>query len=151
MTAAFFRSLGGRFESKRAPLGIVNRGSEVLALIGSGHFCATYRNEIRNFIPESLPDGPWTNEWEREFLDLPIQAGGYMRLATSEGYVYHMGNSFEPWMSEELRKIPHFVEKKLAKGLTTTEGFFHKLPLRSIISRILLSSSFRKIILRLHR
>jgi len=74
-----------------------------------------------------------------------------MRLATSEGYVYHMGNSFEPWMSEELRKIPHFVEKKLAKGLTTTEGFFHKLPLRSIISRILLSSSFRKIILRLHR
>ena len=68
-----------------------------IACIGSGHFCATYNRRVVNHIPMKYSSSDINNA-EREYLDLPVEDGGFLRLSTARGYVYHMGNVAEEWM-----------------------------------------------------
>jgi hypothetical protein len=68
------------------------------ACMGAGHFCATYNRNMVSYIP-TRSSGSNINNAEHDFLDAPVEQGGFLRLSTVTGYVYHMGNVPEAWMS----------------------------------------------------
>lgn len=79
-----------------------NKNTE--ACVGSGHFVNTYRATIFNPSVGSYSNYALGGDSETYFIDEPaFKAGGY-RLATTHGFAYHMGNTLEPWMQEELPK-----------------------------------------------
>lgn len=82
-------------EIEKHPVAIEIRGYK--AVIGAGHFCSTFNKNVIKYIPNKS-SGIHFKGAEEKFLDKPVQDGGFLRLATNEGWVFHMGNSFESWM-----------------------------------------------------
>lgn len=78
-----------------------NLGLEINAdlkvLVGSGHFVATYKKdmfkEITTYLNYKLGG---TSEG---YLDKAPLKKGYWRLTSYDNYAYHMGNTYEDWMS----------------------------------------------------
>ncbi|WP_347068319.1 glycosyltransferase family A protein [Flavobacterium sp. WV_118_3] len=75
------------------------------AVIGAGHYLATYRSEIfKNRLPKHTKYRLGGTS-ERDILDIPVVKSGYYRLATEDNFAYHLGNVTEPWMEEILQTI----------------------------------------------
>lgn len=66
------------------------------ALVGAGHFTATYSKELFNEIPTffnfKMGGG------SEGFLDQITSKKGMWRLTTTNNFTFHMGNAFESWM-----------------------------------------------------
>lgn len=75
-----------------SPIGIKYKG--ITAVIGAGHFCATYHRDVIHEIPFKSSGSVFKGA-ESQFFDAPVEKAGLMRLSTSIGYVYHMGNTFD--------------------------------------------------------
>ena len=76
------------------------------AVVGAGHFVATYRSEI--FKNENLKVTTHKmGEALAEFLDYRTVKKGLWRLSTEKNYAYHMGNIVEPWMRDKISKLTH--------------------------------------------
>jgi Glycosyl transferase family 2 len=84
-------------------LTITNNGIE--ALVGGGHFVATYRAEIFYTFSKSYSNFKLGGESERELLDKPVPFKSYWRLSTADNYVYHMGNTLEEWMAKQVADL----------------------------------------------
>lgn len=130
------------------PLGISYNGVE--AIIGAGHFCATYNRVILNNIP-SQSSGVEFAGAEVLFLDKPVEETGMLRLATSKGWVYHMGNVAESWMYEvsasNKRDILHDNSKQLDKYSFNNKGLGYKPKIiNKIIHSILNSTKFKNLV-----
>ncbi len=68
--------------------------NEIVAVVGAGHFVATYRREIFNSdLP--FPDWKFKNGFEDLYLDEPADKLGWYRLSTSNSFAYHVGNRFD--------------------------------------------------------
>lgn len=72
--------------------------ADLMVLVGSGHFVATYKRNIfdtiSNFNPYKM------GSYSEDCLDsLPLQ-NDYWRVTTHDNYAYHIGNSIESWMLE---------------------------------------------------
>jgi len=80
---------------------------KVKAVIGAGHFVATYRNDIFNNFKEKTSKYSLGGESERVLLDKPVIDNGYWRLSTEDNYTYHMGNIEEEWMSGILKSLKY--------------------------------------------
>jgi hypothetical protein len=74
----------------------------VKAVIGAGHFVATYRADIFNNLKEKTSNYSLGGESEKLILDKPVVDKGYWRLSTQDNFTYHMGNIMEDWMLETL-------------------------------------------------
>ena len=69
-------------------------GKEVKAVVGAGHFVATYRAAI--FKGEtSFPEIKFKNGYEDQFIDVLADKKGYYRLSTTETFAYHIGNNLD--------------------------------------------------------
>lgn len=79
--------------------------NNVSAVIGAGHFVATYRGDCFDGIKKRFSDYRLGGNSEQILLDKPAEDKGYWRLATAGNYAYHMGNVFEDWMIETFSKI----------------------------------------------
>ncbi|MDC7995709.1 glycosyltransferase [Altibacter sp. HG106] len=75
------------------------------AVLGSGHFVATYRGEIFYELQKSYSHLKLGADSVRTFLDAPVANRSMWRLATAQNYTYHMGNTAESWMAETQRTI----------------------------------------------
>ena len=73
------------------------------AIVGSGHFVATYKKEIFNEILTYSSFKMGANS-ERYLDEAPLKKDLW-RLTTNKNYAYHLGNIFENWMDEECIKI----------------------------------------------
>lgn len=73
------------------------------ALVGSGHFVATYKTEIFNEmrIYQSAKMG---GEALAYIDTLPLKKG-FWRLTTQDNFAYHMGNVVEDWMKIEVGNL----------------------------------------------
>ncbi|NJW53659.1 glycosyltransferase family A protein [Salinimicrobium oceani] len=81
---------------------------QVPAIIGAGHFVATYRREI--FKAENpFPDWKFKNGFENIYFDEPADRLGWYRLSTAEHYAYHIGNKID----EIVKNHKYEEEKKL--------------------------------------
>ncbi|KAF2081182.1 glycosyltransferase family A protein [Flavobacterium sharifuzzamanii] len=72
----------------------------IRAIIGAGHFVATYRGQIFEHLKTKYTSYSLGGDSETYILDQPVEEKGYWRLTTEANYTYHMGNVFEEWMND---------------------------------------------------
>ncbi len=120
------------------------------AVVGAGHFLATYRQEI---FEKGLPR--YTRyrlggTSERDILDIPVVKSGYYRLATEDNFAYHLGNITEPWMGDVLEQLKNTpvaeVKQPDLKIIKATEiGYLIKIRLfaRIVFHKSILPLFFR--------
>lgn len=83
----------------------VVENNNVQAIIGSGHQVLTIDRSIL-FTTTPL-DPSYTlvgNNSELNYVDIPIEKSGKLRLSTYNNYAFHMGNEVENWMLVESEK-----------------------------------------------
>lgn len=68
-----------------------------IAVLGAGHFIATYRNSVFKLSSE-FPEMKFLNGFEDLFLDEPADRYGWYRLSTSKSYAYHIGNRIDDFV-----------------------------------------------------
>lgn len=77
----------------------------IKAVIGAGHFVATYKSVIFSQSLQRNTEYILGGESEEVLLDQAVVKKGYWRLSTEDNFAYHMGNEEEPWMSETLKTL----------------------------------------------
>jgi hypothetical protein len=95
---------------------------ELNALVGSGHFVATYKKHIFENISTYIGYKMGGNS--EKYLDtLPLKKD-YWRLTTYDNYAYHMGNVLEEWMhvtelgsNSQINPVDHNKRKETSKFL----------------------------------
>jgi hypothetical protein len=83
---------------------VVSNG-EAEAVVGCGHFVATFRKEVFNTGPNQVCEFRVQGGSEEAYLDDPNDLSGHLRLATLGNFAYHMGNTPKDWMKIRLEKI----------------------------------------------
>jgi len=84
-------------KEKKWPV-VENNG--INAIVGSAHQVLTIDRDI---LFTTSPTNPSLilvgGESEHNYVDIPIDKAGKLRLATYNNYAYHIGNTLEPWMN----------------------------------------------------
>jgi hypothetical protein len=100
---------------------------DVKAVIGAGHFMATYRGAVFDDLKQRNSLYILGGNSEGDILDKPVVENGYWRLSTENNYTYHMGNFGEPWMEECLDNIKDQSDAAIAqpnlKGIHNSKVF----------------------------
>lgn len=78
---------------------------KVQAVVGAGHFVATYRGNIFSDLGVTATTYSLGGTSEANILDVPVIRKGYWRLSTDDNYTYHLGNVIEPWMQEAFNAL----------------------------------------------
>ncbi|MFD0864108.1 glycosyltransferase family A protein [Sungkyunkwania multivorans] len=84
-------------------LTVANKRSK--AVIGCGHFVATFRAEVFEHAPTENCHVKIVGGSENNYLDIPNDKGGFLRLSTLKNYAYHLGNSEEDWMLKKYDEV----------------------------------------------
>lgn len=148
---AFARSVGNNNFYKSVHLNkiLTVKNKENYAVIGSGHYIATYRSDIIYNNKSNSYKYFLGGNTVQEYLDVPVIRKGYWRLSTQDNYSYHLGNVYEDWMDKVFNEILQ-EEKKystfdLAKeknqtylGYYIKNVFFKKILLRKPIKNFFL-------------
>ncbi|RLJ64376.1 glycosyl transferase family 2 [Lacinutrix venerupis] len=80
---------------------------DVVAIIGSGHFVATYKSEI--FKNEnSFPEIKFINGYEDKFIDILADKNNMYRLSTAKAYAYHIGNQLDNNIDKLIKRSLEF-------------------------------------------
>lgn len=99
---------------------------KVSAVVGAGHFVATYRGDIFSDLGVTATPFSLGGTSEAKILDLPVIRKGYWRLSTDDNYTYHLGNVQETWMQETcnaLKKQDMVIDFALHKPLKQPSNF----------------------------
>ncbi len=83
---------------------VVSNG-EHEAVVGCGHFVATFRKQVFESAPTKVCEFRVQGNSEVDYLDDPNDISGFLRLATLGNFAYHLGNSPQPWMEDRLQDI----------------------------------------------
>lgn len=101
----FFQSIwgDGGYNPVHLKWNLTIENNKDIAVVGSGHFVATYRkaifNETKTYFGYKMGV-----DTELYLDEIPLKKGLW-RLTTNDNYAYHMGNAFEDWMQATLDKI----------------------------------------------
>ena len=109
----FLKSIGRPFDMPDTDLRyytITSRDKK--AVIGCGHFFATIRASVFENSPNYPSKFKIVGGSESKYIDSPNDKSGYLKLATLDNYGYHLGNTFEEWMQDELEKIQSIAHPK---------------------------------------
>lgn len=101
----FYKSIGWKDDYNKAYLRFqltISDHSNFKAVLGSGHFVATYKNEVLEQNLEIKIDEYISTKFDRLLFDLPVATKGGWRLTTEDNFAYHMGNVYEDWMQKAL-------------------------------------------------
>ena len=128
-------------------LTISNKKSE--AVIGSGHFIATLKAEVFRHAPLAICEAKIVGGSENNYIDIPNDEGGFLRLSTKGNYAYHLGNKAEDWMQETLNKNSLTFKKatltSLPKAVSIPKyGYFIGIVLRKIFLNKLKKSYLKR-------
>lgn len=114
---------------------VVRSPSNINAVVGSGHFIATYKKSALQHLPNETSKTKMGSELS-SFLDCPVVKVGGWRLTTEDNYAYHMGNVYEPWMDGIISKLEQDVMKE-----------YHPSELKSTwLSHLMKNQLFRKLL-----
>lgn len=132
---------------EKKPLGIHYNGVD--AIIGAGHFCATYNRNVVKYIPGHSSGNEFYGA-ESLFLDKPVEDAGLLRLATTKGWVYHIGNTIEHWMDDIVQynlQHPKQAPSNIVQHVVNLKGVSYKLKfINTIIGNIVTSARFKKMV-----
>lgn len=101
------------------------------AVVGAGHFAATYRKEIFEGMNIKHTNYKLGGDSEQKLLDIPVVKKGMWRLSTENNFAYHLGNVQENWMRETVEALKNndfFAEKPIVlKNIQSSRfGYFIK-------------------------
>lgn len=105
------------------------------AVMGCGHFVATLRREVFDKGSNQPAFVKIQGGVEGRFIDSPNERLGFLRLATKKNYAYHMGNTVESWMKEELAEVKK-VEKVFSTFQYSTFPPVKKIPTNFLFRKI---------------
>jgi len=74
------------------------------AVVGAGHYVITYRASIFNSLEKRFTDFVLGGK-SNNLFDTAVIKKGFWRLSTLDNYTYHMGNTVEDWMYDEVSKL----------------------------------------------
>ena len=95
----FLESINWDLETQDDKLWPVVEKNGIKAIIGSAHQVLTIDRDILFLTSPSNPSLTLVgNNSEHNYVDVPIDKAGKLRLATYNNYAYHMGNKLENWM-----------------------------------------------------
>jgi hypothetical protein len=98
------------------------------AVVGCGHFVATMKRDVFDKGTSEPAFIKIVGGVEAKFIDAPNDNLGYLRLATTKNYAFHMGNKKEQWMSDTFSNLT----QETSNGIDITEikdrkiGFFSR-------------------------
>ncbi|MFN3754446.1 glycosyltransferase family A protein [Flavobacterium sp.] len=143
----FYYSIGWsedyNLDYSRWTLSIDNK--DFRAVVGSGHFVATYKKELFDEIKTFM--GYKMGADSERYLDESPLHKGLWRLTTNDNYAYHMGNVVEDWMIESLQEnAVDSVEVSMLKNQPKAKkisrfSFFIK---NKLFAKIFDNTTFRK-------
>lgn len=81
------------------------KNADSSAIIGAGHFVATYRGVCFNALHQRYSEFSLGGDSEESLLDKPPLMLDLWRLSTEKNFTYHMGNVKEDWMEDVLRSL----------------------------------------------
>lgn len=147
--AMFAESIGNKdfYKSIHLKKYLTITSKNVSAVIGAGHFVATYRGHVFDKLKTRYTSLALGGASETMFLDKPVNDLGYWRLSTKENYTYHLGNTKENWMDsvfENIVKADGIENFKLKDNVTSSKikvfsyNIFYKLLSIKIIWRLFL-------------
>lgn len=113
----------------------------VIALVGTGHFVATYK---RGLFENDVEYSSYLLGGDSEVvhLDLPPAKKNLWRLNTEGNYAYHMGNILEPWMTKFEEDMEDVSEKVLE--FPKRNVYYRNKPLSFFIKQKVFSKMFKK-------
>ena len=94
---SFYKSVGREDANPDwSKLGLALVTNEGTALVGAGHFVATYKRDIFNDVVTFFKFKLGGNSLD--YIDGLCLKKDYWRLTTIDNFAYHMGNTHEEWM-----------------------------------------------------
>ncbi|MFC4817355.1 MULTISPECIES: glycosyltransferase family A protein [unclassified Flavobacterium] len=148
----FAKSIGspGLFDELHLNKYLTVEKNKKKAVVGSGHFVATYRGDIFDAIKMRYSSFSLGGTSETDLLDKPVVDNGYWRLSTLDNHTLHMGNTLEEWMEIEIGKLNEnheFVPPPVLKSCTSNalsnwfkNGLFSRLIFRKTLWELFLQS-----------
>lgn len=95
----FLSSINWGLETDKNKKWPVIEKEDIKAIIGSAHQVLTIDRDILFTTSPSKPSLTLVGgNSEHNYVDVPIDKAGKLRLATFNNYAYHIGNTLEPWM-----------------------------------------------------
>ncbi|MGL3001279.1 glycosyltransferase family A protein [Flavobacterium sp. RSSB_23] len=129
-------------------LTISNSDDSICAVIGAGHFIATYKGNCFDGIKNRFSYYSLGGDSEKILLDKPAEDKGYWRLSTAGNYAYHMGNVLEDWMFETFSTIKeNKTEINIPSNLTNKPNTYFR-PFAVFLFRIMSQRAIWKLFLR---
>ena len=119
----------------------------ISAVIGAGHFVATYRGSVFDFLNNRYSTFSLGGTSEALFLDKPVNDFGYWRLSTYDNYTYHMGNVKENWMQTIFENINDNDTFEKTKFKPKSKSSFLGVYFKNILFKFLLFKPFWKLFL----
>jgi hypothetical protein len=101
----FYKSIGWKEDYNKEYLRFqltISDDSNFKAVLGSGHFVATYKNKVLEQNLKIKIDEYISTKFDALLFDFPVTKKGGWRLTTEDNYAYHMGNVYEDWMLKAL-------------------------------------------------
>lgn len=102
----------------------------VKAIVGSAHQVLTISRDILFLTSPSNPSLTLVGgNSEHNYVDVPIDKAGKLRLATFNNYAYHIGNKLEDWMIDVQQKNKEGIvfEKSIFDGVESYDLFNSKI------------------------
>lgn len=119
----------------------VSKGS-FKAVVGSGHFVATYRRDVFNKRITDYSEYKMGSALS-SFFDNAALKKDMWRLSTEQNYTFHMGNTKEAWMGERLEELSESnTAVSLPKLEKVTSNQFIVWVKSSVFSRIIFRNPF---------
>lgn len=107
------------------------------AIIGAGHFVATYKKEIfKTNLP--FPEMKFKKGYEELYLDNPSDRLGWYRLSTVKTFAFHMGGEVENFLKSTIFEKRDLVTKQEILGIKSSKKSLIPYPLKRFIFKILL-------------
>ncbi|MEZ4975541.1 MAG: glycosyltransferase family A protein [Flavobacteriaceae bacterium] len=106
----FYQSIGWKSDYNQDYLKVhltLSTAQGMEAVVGSGHFVATYRGDVLNQSPSEYYSYKMGSAL-RHYFDAPVLKSGGYRLTTDMNFAYHMGNVLESWMHDTLKRLDNF-------------------------------------------
>ena len=104
----FYKSIGWKDNYNKDYLKLhltITSKSSLEAVVGSGHFVATYKREALELNPKVALQEKLSPKQDRALLDIPVLKVGGWRLTTAQNYAYHMGNVYEDWVGNQMEDL----------------------------------------------
>ena len=137
----------GREMFKKIHLGryIILDSGKAKAVLGCGHFVATYKSRVFEMAPQQVCEYKIGPKAMPQYIDLPNDKAGLLRLATLGNHAYHLGNRSEPWMEEEMDRIN--------TSKTDNSRIFRSFPVRSLngFQRFIGGLVYRILVIKMNR